>query len=194
MAGNSSGLPGINDPRRKTYAEMWKLVKANRPLELPSMYTDELLMSIMWEESTFTNVRELHDDGSFGPAAGFGQINDTEYWRFKQFGTKDQVRDKVLSDDGFSVKLVGLLLADLHSRLHDKTSVLKNGYAGVNVNPVNIAAYNQWLACEAKLLNPAQTCLVGGLTMPTRPALEEALRLAKPNSTGFIPQVVQGVP
>jgi hypothetical protein len=173
---------------------MWKMVKANRPQSLPSDYTDELLMAIMWEESTFTNVREVHKDGSFGPASGFGQINVTEYWRFASLGTKDQIRAKILSVEDFSVKLVGLFLADLHSRLKSKSAVLKNGYAGANVNPVNINAYNQWLACEARLLGSNKTGKTGGLVMPVRSEIVDALRLAKPNSDLFINQVVKDAP
>lgn len=194
MPGKLDALPGLNDPRRKTYVEMWKLLKANRPAELPSLYTDELLMAILWEESTFTNVREIRKDGSFGPASGFGQINDTEYWRFSKLGNKDQIRSKVLADEGFSVKLVGLLIADLHSRLKDKTSVLKNGYAGANVNPVNINAFNQWIAAETRLLNASKSTKVDGVTLAGRTDLELALQLAKPNSTAFIAQALKDLP
>jgi hypothetical protein len=162
---------------------MWQLVKEGRYPALSPIYTDELLMAIMWEESTFCNVREMRDGGGFGPAVGFGQINDTEFWRFRM--PKDVLRAMILGSDKFSVYFVGMMINDLHTRLNNRDTVLRNGYAGVNVNPVNIHAYEGWLAAEKILRSGAS-----GGWMPSKETIALALRAAKPNSVGFIPEVL----
>ncbi|MCX6636313.1 MAG: hypothetical protein NT090_14725 [Acidobacteria bacterium] len=161
-----------------------------------------MLVAIMWEESTFCNIREIKKNGEYGPACGFGQVNDTEYWRFKnEFGTANEIRNRVLSNKAFSVKLVSLMLANMHSILKDRDAVLR-GYAGIGTpgaDQHNEDGYNHWLAAERVLLEALadpQKCYVGywGDAIPLRPYVEKALRAAKPNSVGFIDQAVRNMP
>jgi hypothetical protein len=195
-------MPGIGDPRRESFEWIWHTAIVEREPSLPWNYTTALLVVIMWEESTFCNIRERKDNGEFGPACGFGQVNDTEYWRFKkQFGTSDKVRNRVLADKNFSVRLVSMMLADMHRILKDRDAVLK-GYAGVDApgaDQHNVDGYNHWLDAERILLGALadpKNCFVGywGDTTPLRPFAERALRAAKPNSAGFIPQAVNNMP
>ncbi len=187
-------LPGLWDSRRLHYVAMWELIKSCRYASLPAEYTDELLIAIFWEESTFCNVREVRKDGSFGPAVGFGQTNDTEFWRFPQY-KKDQLRNMILNDPCFSVTFAGMFITDLHNRLKNRVSVLKYGYAGVKVNPNNIKGYNGWLECERILISsPAVNPSPGGHPVPRRADLERALHAAKSNGDGFFDQVLAGIP
>ena len=50
-----------------SFNDMWDLIQTNHS---PSMFSCELLVGIFWEETMFTNRRQLH-----GPAVGFGQLN-----------------------------------------------------------------------------------------------------------------------
>lgn len=200
--GKSGSLPGPEDPQRMGFEWIWRTAITERDPRLPLSYTTALLVAIMWEESTFCNVREVKKGGKFGPACGFGQVNDTEYWRFKdEFGSVDEIRNRVLSDKAFSVKLVSLMLANMHSILKDRDSVLK-GYAGIGTpgaDQHNINGYTQWLNAErillAALADP-QKCYVGywGDEIPLKSHAANALRAAKPNSGGFIEQAVRNMP
>lgn len=183
MPNSGSGLPKKDDPRRKKYSYLWKVLQEHRYPALSPVYTNELLMAIMWEESTFCNVREVRDGGGFGPAVGFGQINDTEFWRFGM--NKDVLRGLILGTDSFSVYFVGMMLNDLHKRIGNRDSVLRNGYAGVNVNPVNIRAYDGWISAE-KILRSGSN----GGSIPSKSVIAAGLKAAKANSEGFIDEVV----
>jgi len=190
----SSALPGVRSPLRTKFSSIWKLVKIHRYADLPPVYSDELLVAIMWEESTFCNIREVRDGGKSGPAVGFGQINDTEFWRFPQY-TKADLANRILHSQEFSVKFVGMFLHDLHKKLNgNRVSVLKFGYAGVNVNPVNIKAYNGWVSCEQMLktfYRGAKTS--DGYWVPVRSQLKQALHAAKPNADGFLDEVLDDI-
>ena len=188
-------LPALWDPRRLTYPTMWDLIKSSRFRSLPAIYTDELLIAIFWEESTFCNIREVRKGGGFGPAVGFGQINDTEFWRFREC-RKEQQTNMILGDPGYSVTFVGRFIYDLHKRLNgNRQSVLK-GYAGVNANPINIKAYNGWNACESILRQVHNKTFKtpDGHPIPNQAILRQALHAAKPNSDGFLDQVLKGIP
>ncbi len=200
--GKSASLPGVNDYRRESIEWIWHAAVTERDSRLPQDYTTALLVAMMWEESTFCNVREVKKSGEFGPACGFGQVNDTEYWRFKQdFGSVAEVRNRVLTDRTFSVKLVSMMLVSMHSVLKTRDAVLR-GYAGIGTpgaDQHNVDGYMQWLAAERILLRALgneQQCYVAywGDTIPLRPYLREALLAAKPNSAGFIDQALQNAP
>jgi hypothetical protein len=208
MGKYSCSLPGPWDPRRFHFIAMWELIKSCRYASLPAEYTDELLVGIFWEESTFCNIREVRKDGNFGPAVGFGQTNDTEFsWRFPQY-KKDELRNKILADPCFSVTFAGMFITDLHNRtlaelrLKNKkvplggvrVSVLY-GYAGVNVNPRNIEAYNGWIQCENILKNASAIILTPvGHLIPNCADIKRALHAAKNNADGFFDQILVGIP
>lgn len=188
-------LPSLEDPRRLTYPLMWDLIKSSRFLSLPAIYTDELLIAIFWEESTFCNIREVRRVGGFGPAVGFGQINDTEFWRFPEC-RKEQLTNMILGDPGYSVTFAGRFLYDLHQRLNGNRGSVLKGYAGVNANPVNIRAYNGWIACESILRKPHKNTFKtsAGHLIPSQAVLKQALHAAKANGDLFFDQILKGIP
>lgn len=200
--GKSASLPGLNDARRESFQWIWHTAIVERDIKLPAVYTTPLLVAIMWEESTFCNIREIKKNGEFGPACGFGQVNDTEYWRFKeQYGTMVDVRNRVLCEKNFSVKLVSMMLAHMHGILKNRDGVLR-GYAGIGTpgaDKHNEDGYKQWLAAERIMLDALadpQKNFVGywGDHTPIRPYAAQALKAAKPNSVGFIQQAVESLP
>ncbi len=200
--GKSGPLPGVEDGRRESFEWIWHTAITERDVKLPQVYTTALLVAIMWEESTFCNIREVKKHNEFGPACGFGQVNDTEYWRFKsEYGSMNDIRNRVLSDKAFSVKLVSMMLADMHIRLKHRDAVLR-GYAGIGTpgaDQHNVDGMNQWLSAEkillAALADPKKWYVSDkGDPIPLRPHVEEALKAAKPNSGAFIEQVVRDMP
>jgi hypothetical protein len=192
-----AGLPGINDPRRLDYITMWELIKTNRYLGLPQPYSDELLISMFWEESTFCNIRQVYNNGSFGPAVGFGQAqvyaegSAGVLWRFSDYySSPDQLGNLILGDPGFSITFTGMLLANMHSILNNKEATLL-GYSGQQGNKKS-----QWLASENELLAYQGDTFTtpGGYVIPLREELETALTKAKPDGQGYYDQILQDVP
>jgi len=194
-----AGLPPINDSRRLDYVKMWETIKKNRYYALPPEYTDELLIAIFWEETTFCNIREVKKDGP-GPAVGFGQAqvyaegSAGVVWRFPTY-TRDQLGTLILGDENFSVKFTGMLLTHMHSRTNSRGGTLAGYASGGNKQ---VKQVTQWNDCEKLLLqNPQSTTFTtpGGFTIPCRKTLEDALNKAKPNqSRDFFPQVLNNVP
>jgi hypothetical protein len=67
-----------DDPRRLPYGKVWHLIITHRwrGNPAPSYFTDELVLAICWEETTFRNIPQEGTDkqGKPLPAVGIGQI------------------------------------------------------------------------------------------------------------------------
>ncbi|HMF55298.1 MAG TPA: transglycosylase SLT domain-containing protein [Pyrinomonadaceae bacterium] len=179
---------------RLKFSEMWSLVDANRyGLLFEDLYPNELLVAIMWEESTFRNIREV---GNGSHATGFGQVNDTEFWRFPEYGNMSTIRNKVLGDPGFSVKIVGMFIYDLHKKLGSREKALK-AYAGVGApgaDQHNQNALNHWKECERLLIEaPYNFQTQYGDWVPIKSTLRKCLHAAKPNADGYLDDVLSDI-
>ncbi|MGH9893768.1 MAG: hypothetical protein ACREA0_17645, partial [bacterium] len=53
----------LDEPRRKTYLQMARLIRLYKGPEVPGIYTDEFFLSICWEETQFVNTRQITKDG-----------------------------------------------------------------------------------------------------------------------------------
>src|SRR5262245_4370051 len=115
--------------KRLNFCDMWHLIKTRRQKTLTADVTDELIVSICWEESTFANIRELDTNGN--DAVGFGQNNTRELWRLigplKAEGATDPVSGQpvsrnehvaniMLGDDGKCVELITRLMVEFGNR------------------------------------------------------------------------------
>ena len=65
--------------KRLDFCDMWHLLETYRYELLTEEITNEVLIGLFWEESTFENIRELDPNGN--NAVGFGQLNTREMWR-----------------------------------------------------------------------------------------------------------------
>jgi hypothetical protein len=181
-----------NDPRRKTFRQMWDLIAKYRWRETPAMFTNELMMAICWEESTFMNIWQEGKNGARGPAKGFGQLEPSA---FSAINTKFKLKKSVaelqaLTDaDAFAVSFIGRALHTLHDNMRAekpdqipdpeklKRRVLLYGYGGYAYDHAawRIEAINGWYACERTLLAGK-----GPSGYPTRAAAIDALDLGMP--------------
>jgi len=187
--------------KRLDFCDMWHLIQMNRYNLLAEDITDEVLIGIFWEESTFENIRELDPDGN--NAVGFGQINTRELWRLlpslKAQGAIDpesgdpvsrneHVANIMLGNNGKCVALTTQAMVEFGNR---RAKVL-NGWANGATSIIN-----KWVACEAKLNidDPYSDDWVKepryGHVIPRRAIVLEALNLAR---TGASFDVVGCVP
>jgi len=136
----------------------------------------ELVLAICWEESQFQNIPQ---DG--GPAVGYGQLerdgrriaNQHFTGNWSDFGEGGFNAPAILASKETSIRAVSHSLAGLVQSLGSQEAALK-GYAGVKSRPENAKLIPRWQACAAAL-KP----LLGSGGAFDRPAVEEALRLAK---------------
>jgi hypothetical protein len=122
-----------------SFNDMWDLIQANNP---SAVFSCELLVGIFWEETMFTNRRQLH-----GPAVGFGQVEPATMKAVNDYYGTNYSETLILIDDPTSVAIT----ADVLSMFNDKGLSpwgALNAYAGVKARPANQKKVQQWLACE----------------------------------------------
>src|SRR5690348_4811983 len=65
-------------PPGMSYYGMLALIRAVRYPQLPATFTNELFVSLFWEETFFNNMRQT----GAGTAVGFGQVEPSEFLKF----------------------------------------------------------------------------------------------------------------
>ena len=118
-----------------SFSDMWDLIQENHS---PAVFSCELLLGIFWDETMFTNRKQLQ-----GPAVGFGQVEPTTMKAVNAYYGTNYSVSLILIDDPTSVAIT----SDVLSMLNDK------GYAGASVRAANKKKVQQWLACERILKN-----------------------------------------
>ncbi len=108
----------LDDPRRKTYLQMARLIKLYKGPEVPGIYTDEFFLSICWEETQFINTRQITSDGKAdGVGGGFGQVEagtlSAIIKHYKMPVTLERAR-QLMEADAFSVRFMGRAVQMLH--------------------------------------------------------------------------------
>jgi hypothetical protein len=165
------------------YFQMWSLVQQNynsnlcKDANFMQKVSPELLMAIFWEETQFTNIRQLQfDHGNWlerwlvspptdkgNHAIGFGQVERDTLATIKALASdkldglipgkagKDvDLRSldlEVLGDDGMGVQLTWRALQHLYSTVAKTEFGLVKAYGGGNPQKPNVLL--DWLACEA---------------------------------------------
>ena len=107
----------------------------------------ELLVGIFWEETMYTNRKQLQ-----GPAVGFGQVEPATMKAVNAYYGTNYSVSLILIDDPTSVAIT----SDVLSMLNDKglsPSGALNAYAGASVRAANKKKVQQWLTCERILKN-----------------------------------------
>jgi hypothetical protein len=186
--------------KRLNFCDMWHLIKTRRYKTLTTDVTDELIISICWEESTFANIREIDTSGN--DAVGFGQNNTRELWRLigplkaenatdpvsgQPVSRNEHVANVMLGDDGKCVELITRLMVEFGNR---RTKILN---AWSNTAPDIIA---KWEACEKKLrlddpYSPDWVTDSRGYRIPRRMIVLEGLNLARTGAkdvVGCVPE------
>lgn len=115
----------LDDPRRKTYLQMARLIRLYKGPEVPSIYSDEFFLSICWEETQFVNTRQITSDGKAdGVGGGFGQVEAGTLKEiigyYKMPVTLAHAR-QLMSADAFAVRFMGRAV----QMLHEKFSAMK---------------------------------------------------------------------
>ncbi|MCC6132512.1 MAG: hypothetical protein IT186_21520 [Acidobacteria bacterium] len=185
---------GWSKNESRTFGEMWGLVQQIHGGG--HLISPEMLISIFWEETVFTNRWQMSDTaGQFGPAVGFGQL-EMKWWGkvWDHYGVPMNP-DLILANDATSVRASSLalrFLVDVERR--SKQNAL-NVYAGVAARPVNAKAVAGWLQCEQALQAAAPF---------TREGVQAALKKAKmiydekqsqhPDIKMFWDHVLRGIP
>jgi len=141
--------------KRLDFCDMWHLIKMRRYKSLTADITDEVLIGLFWEETTFMNIRELDPNGN--DAVGFGQINTRELWRLlgplKADGAVDpvsgdpvtrnvHVANLMLDDAGKCVELTTRMMVEFGNKRGKVLSGWANGATSIVA---------QWEACEGQL-------------------------------------------
>jgi len=133
-----------------SFQAMAKLVYDNN-WQLYSVFTDELLMAIFWEETQFNNIPQLK-----GTAVGFGQVEPAELWTLKKYGVATSAK-KILGDPAHSVEVTSYYLRHLYEsqKASPKTrdEALRR-YAGYYYDKAGwrLKIIAGWEACESGLL------------------------------------------
>ncbi len=136
------------------------------------VFPDELILAIFWEESTFTNARQI---GWKQGAVGFGQVEPSTVTLANLWARRDYPDDSnwtpgdILSSDRKAVQITSRVLARYYEALGTAGSAL-NAYAGAT----NRSIPPRWLQCRDALLAMSD--------YSDTAAVKAALRLAKPNS------------
>jgi len=187
---------------RLDFCDMWHLLETCRYGQLTEDITNEVLIGLFWEETTFENIRELDPNGN--SAVGFGQVNTRELWRLipslKGQGICDPVSGELvtrnehvanvmLADNGDCVKLTTQIMVEFGNR---RGKVLSGWAKGAT----SIVA--KWEACEKKLdiEDPYSDDWVKepryGHVIPRRAIVAAALNLARPGASlsvyGCVPE------
>lgn len=155
-----------------TFTEMWKLITDNH---CHPIFTRELLVGIFWEETMFTNRKQVH-----GPAVGFGQVEPPTINAVNKFFKLNFSETLILIYDPASVQIASRVL-----EMYNKKGLSKMGslhaYAGSSVRPANKVLPQQWTDCEAILL-------AGGVE--DREVVKRALIRASPKQAAAVASVL----
>jgi len=182
----------LNDRRRKTFREMWDLMARFRWRETPAMFTNELMLAICWEESTFMNIWQEGRGGAKGPAKGYGQLEPSALGLIKRkYGFKQSIPElqALMDADAFSISFIGRALHTLHDnmlaenpRQIDDPEKLKRrallyGYGGYATDHAQwrVEAIDCWYDFERTVLSGR-----GSSGYPTRTAAMKALHVGMP--------------
>lgn len=136
------------------------------------VFPDELLLAIFWEESTFTNARQI---GWKQGAVGFGQVEPSTVTLANLWARRDYPDDsnwtpgEILSSERKAVQITSRVLARYYEALGSVQSAL-SAYAGSS----NAGIPPRWIACRNKLVAMSD--------YSDTDAVKAALKLAKPNS------------
>jgi len=188
----------VNDTRRKTFREMWSLMARFRWPDTPALFTNELMLGICWEESTFMNIWQQGNKGAKGPAKGFGQIEPSALSlakiKFRMEEPIAQLQDMMDADE-YSISFIGRVLHTLHDNMLAerqsqsrepeklKRRVLLSGYAGYPTDHAQwrVEVVDGWYAFERELLNGGR----GSDGYPLRDAAIRALDVGTPDKRKF---------
>jgi hypothetical protein len=151
---------------------MWSLIQDNHA---PVMFSCELLVGIFWEETMFSNRKQLG-----GPAVGFGQVEPATMRAVNDYYGTNYSVSLILIDDPTSVAITSDVLSMLTDKGLSPGGAL-NAYAGVKVRAANKQKVQQWLACERILKG-------GGTDDPDN--VRAALMAAEPNHGGAVDSVL----
>jgi hypothetical protein len=136
------------------------------------VFPDELILAIFWEESTFSNARQV---GWKQGAVGFGQVEPSTVTLANIWAKRDYPDDchwtpaEILSSERKGVQITSRVLARYYEALGSVGSAL-NAYAGSK----NAHIPPHWIRCRDSLA--AMT------DYGDTDAVKAALKLAKPNS------------
>src|SRR6266436_4022564 len=78
-----------------SFSDMWDLIQENHS---PTVFSCELLVGIFWEETMFTNRKQLQ-----GPAVGFGQVEPATMKAVNAYYGTNYSVSLILIDDPTSV-------------------------------------------------------------------------------------------
>ena len=127
-----------------SFSDMWDLTQENHNY---ATFSCELLIGIFWEETMFTNRRQLH-----GPAVGFGQVEPATIKAVNAYYGMNFSETLVLISDAASVQITSYVLRMLNEKGLTPSAAL-NAYAGASVRAANKKKVIQWQACERILLS-----------------------------------------
>jgi len=136
------------------------------------IFPDELILAIFWEESTFTNARQI---GWKQGAVGFGQVEPSTVTLANLWARRDYPSDSnwtpadILASERKGVQITSRVLARYYEALGSVQSAL-NAYAGSS----NAHIPPRWIQCR--------DALVAISDYGDTAAVKAALKLAKPNS------------
>jgi hypothetical protein len=136
------------------------------------IFPDELILAIFWEESTFTNARQI---GWKQGAVGFGQVEPSTVTLANIWAQQNYPADcnwtpaDILTSDRKGVQITSRVLARYYEALGSVDSAL-NAYAGSS----NLHIPPRWKKCR--------DALVAMSDYSDSDAVKAALKLAKPNS------------
>jgi hypothetical protein len=181
---------------------MWHLLETYRYELLADDITNEVLIGLFWEESTFKNIREMDPNGN--NAVGFGQVNTRELWRLipslklqgkcdpesgELVSRNEHVANIMLADNGDCVALTTQMMVEFGNRRGKVLSGWANGATSIVA---------KWAACEKKLdiEDPYSDDWVKetryGHVIPRRAIVTEALNLARSGASldvvGCVPE------
>ena len=151
---------------------MWDLIQENH---YPVVFSCELLVGIFWEETMYTNRKQLQ-----GPAVGFGQVEPATMKAVNDYYGTNYSVSLILIDDPTSVAITSDVLSMFNDKGLSPFGAL-NAYAGATVRAANKQKVQQWLACERILKN--------GSTDDTD-NVRAALMAAEPNHGGAVDSVL----
>lgn len=155
-----------------SFSDMWALTQSNHD---PVAFSCELLIGIFWEETMFTNRRQL-----YGPAVGFGQVEPATMKAVNDFYGMNFSETLILINDDASVQITSYVLSMFNEKGLSPWAAV-NAYAGASVRAANKKKVQQWQACERILLN-------GGTDDTDN--VRRALMAAEPNHGGAVDSVL----
>jgi hypothetical protein len=106
------------------------------------VFSFELLVGIFWEETMFTNTRQLH-----GPAVGFGQVEPATIKAVNAYYGTNYSEALILMDDATSVSITSDVLSMYNDKGLSPTGAV-NAYAGASLRAANKQKVQQWQRCE----------------------------------------------